>query len=75
VTAMRRGDLKRARRLQAALHQLMSAAFLESNPIPIKAALTELGRVGETVRSPLMPLADCHRSAVKAALESVEAAL
>ena len=73
VTAMGRGDLERARRLQAALHQLMSAAFVESNPIPIKAALAELGRMGATVRSPLTPLADVHRSTLRAALESAEA--
>jgi 4-hydroxy-tetrahydrodipicolinate synthase len=77
VTAMERGDLARARHLQATLHQLMTAAFVESNPIPIKAALAEIGRIGATVRLPLMSLAEGHRAAVKAAmsfaLESAEA--
>ena len=76
VTAMGQGDLGRARRLQGALHQLMLAIFVETNPIPIKAVLAELGRIGETVRSPLTPLADTHRVALTAALtaslESVE---
>jgi 4-hydroxy-tetrahydrodipicolinate synthase len=77
TNAMGRGDLARARQLQATLHQLMTAAFVESNPIPIKAALAELGRIGATVRLPLTSLAEGHRAAVKAAmsfaLESAEA--
>jgi 4-hydroxy-tetrahydrodipicolinate synthase len=77
ATAMERGDLARARQLQATLHPLMTAAFVESNPIPIKAALAELGRIGATVRLPLTSLAEGHRAAVKAAmrfaLESAEA--
>ncbi len=77
VTAMERGDLARARHLQATLHQLMTAIFVESNPIPIKAALAETGRIGATVRLPLMSLAEDHRAVVKAAmsfaLESAEA--
>ena len=73
VAAMKQGDLERARSLQAALHGLMSVAFIESNPIPIKAALAELGRTTDQVRSPLTPLADAHRAAVSAALDSVAA--
>ena len=77
VTAMEHGDLARARQLQAALHQLMIAAFVESNPMPIKAALAELGRIGATVRSPLTPLTEAHRATVEAAvsglMESAEA--
>jgi len=75
VNAMEQGDLARARQLQAALHDLMIAAFVESNPIPTKAALAELGRIGATVRLPLMPLAEAHRATVKAAVQvALEAA-
>jgi len=73
VAAMEQGDLERARSLQAALHGLMSVTLIESNPIPIKAALAELGRTTDRVRSPLTPLADAHRAAVSAALDSVPA--
>ena len=73
VAAMEQGDLQRARFLQAALHELMSVAFVESNPIPIKAALAELGLTADRVRSPLTPLADAHRAVVSAALDRAAA--
>ena len=72
VNAMKEDDLERARGIQESLHQLMSVAFIESNPIPIKAALSELGRMDAMVRSPLTPLAEVHRATVRAALESAE---
>jgi 4-hydroxy-tetrahydrodipicolinate synthase len=66
--AMARGDLERARVLHEALQDLMTVAFVESNPIPVKAALADLGRATDVVRLPLTPLADTHRAAVRAAL-------
>lgn len=73
VRAMASGDLERARSIQAALQDLMAAAFVESNPIPIKAALAELGRASDRVRLPLVPLADEHRAAIRSALARAEA--
>ena len=46
----------------------MRAAFVESNPIPAKAALSMMGRVQNVLRSPLVPLADSHGETVRAAL-------
>jgi 4-hydroxy-tetrahydrodipicolinate synthase len=68
VHAMAEGDLERARTIHFTLRDLMSAAFVESNPIPVKAALAELGRASDRVRSPLMPLADEHRARLAEAL-------
>jgi 4-hydroxy-tetrahydrodipicolinate synthase len=55
------------RRAEAlALHQallpLMDALFLESNPIPLKAALERLGICGSTLRLPLTPASDTTRA-------------
>ena len=36
------------------LYPLMKANFLESNPIPVKAALALMGRISETYRLPLV---------------------
>jgi 4-hydroxy-tetrahydrodipicolinate synthase len=69
VRSMDQGDVGRAREIQEALMDLMNVAFVESNPIPVKAALAELGRITDRVRLPLVPLADHHRDAVRAALE------
>jgi 4-hydroxy-tetrahydrodipicolinate synthase len=68
-----RGDFSRAREIDAMLSPWFSAAFVESNPIPAKAALAMMGRIGEFFRLPLVPLADAHRDRVKTALRQVGA--
>ena len=49
------------------------AAFVESNPIPVKAALAMLGLCENVLRLPLVPLADAHRSRVEQALRAAGA--
>jgi len=71
--AMHAGDLKCARRLTRALQPIWTAGFLESNPMPIKAAMAELGRMLDVVRLPLVPLADEHREPLRAALRAAGA--
>jgi 4-hydroxy-tetrahydrodipicolinate synthase len=71
--AMHAGDLARARRLTRALQPIWIAGFLESNPMPIKAAMGELGRMQEVVRLPLVPLADEHREPLRQALRAAGA--
>jgi 4-hydroxy-tetrahydrodipicolinate synthase len=68
VRATRSGDLALARSTHLALTPWMRAAFVESNPLPAKAALHLLGLMGPTHRLPLVPLAERHRPAVRAAL-------
>jgi 4-hydroxy-tetrahydrodipicolinate synthase len=51
----------------------MTAAFVESNPIPVKAALAMLGRAVNVLRLPLVPLDDAHAPAVRAALAAAGA--
>lgn len=71
--AMHAGDLKCARRLTRALQPIWVAGFVESNPMPIKAAMAELGRMLDVVRLPLVPLADEHRETVRSALRAAGA--
>ena len=66
--ALMRGDLDGARRVDAQLAPVMHAAFVESNPIPMKAMLGMMERMAEHLRLPLVPLLDEHRPAVRAAL-------
>jgi 4-hydroxy-tetrahydrodipicolinate synthase len=68
VRAARLGDFGAARRLHFELVPWMSAAFVESNPAPVKAALGMLGRIENVLRLPLVPLADTHAATVRAAL-------
>ena len=68
VRKARSGDFSGARELHRRALPLMRAASVESNPIPIKAALTMLGRFEPVLRSPLVTLDARHESAVRAAL-------
>jgi 4-hydroxy-tetrahydrodipicolinate synthase len=71
--AMARGDLPAARAIDARLAPVVEAAFLESNPIPVKAMLALQGRMADVLRLPLVPLADAHRHAVRQALQGAGA--
>ncbi len=68
ANACTRGDYVAARDINNRLAPWMHAAFVESNPIPLKAALNMLGRAEDVLRLPLVPLANAHRSLVRAAL-------
>ena len=54
--AAREGNLARARELNNALLPLHSKLFVEANPIPVKWACAELGRIPSGLRLPLTPL-------------------
>lgn len=55
VRLARAGQLAPAQALQWRLMPLLDANFIESNPIPVKAALTLMGRIGPGIRLPLVP--------------------
>lgn len=67
------GDYGRARDLHLALTPLFSAAFVESNPIPIKAALAMMGRIKNNLRLPLVPMDAKHEPRLRASLASAGA--
>lgn len=55
------GDADTARRINENLMTLHKMMFIESNPIPVKWALHEMGLIGDGLRLPLTPLsARCH---------------
>jgi 4-hydroxy-tetrahydrodipicolinate synthase len=62
-----------AQRTHEQLLPWMRAAFLESNPIPVKAALAMLGRVEDALRLPLVPLAQAYHASVRDALNAAGA--
>ena len=68
VEAAARGDFSTARALHHRLAPLVAAAFAESNPLPIKAALALMGRVRNVLRLPLVPMDPRHEPALRAAL-------
>lgn len=66
--AMLNGDLDEARRLSTLLAPFTVAAFIESNPIPVKAALAMMGRIENVLRLPLVPLKESLMHTVEESL-------
>ena len=64
------GDWKRARELHYKLFPLARAAFLETNPIPIKEAMAMAGMLEPEFRLPMCRMGDANRQKLRAILES-----
>ncbi|HEY2183974.1 MAG TPA: 4-hydroxy-tetrahydrodipicolinate synthase [Xanthobacteraceae bacterium] len=62
------GDYATALALQDKLMPLHTALFIETNPAPAKYALSVLGKCAQTVRLPMVPLAEKTKSAVREAM-------
>lgn len=71
IRASMEGDLEKARDLQVRLNPLHRALFLESNPIPVKAALHLMGRFQDEMRLPLTPATASTREALRASLSAL----
>jgi 4-hydroxy-tetrahydrodipicolinate synthase len=69
VRLAREGNVGGAREVHLQLLPWMRAAFIESNPIPVKAALAMMGKMENVLRLPLVPLAEGRTVAVREALE------
>jgi len=72
IGALRRGDLKEAQRLQYRYLDLMNLNFIESNPIPVKYAVSRLGYIEEVYRLPLCPMVDANKRKMDQELEKLE---
>ena len=64
------GHAERARELTESVAQLHQILFIESNPIPVKWALAEMGRMGLGIRLPLTVLSADAQPRVRAALSA-----
>ncbi len=53
-----KGDWEKGRKLQFKLIPLIRAVFIETNPIPIKTALSLMGKCRGDLRLPLTPMAE-----------------
>ena len=63
------GDWDAARKLHRRFLPLMQANFIESNPMPVKAVLAMMGRIGENYRLPMVPV----KKETRARLEKIAA--
>ena len=74
VSAALRGDFAGARTINNRLLPLLIGNFIESNPIPVKAALKMMGVLeNDTVRSPLAPITEVNRKRLREILDEVHA--
>ena len=63
------GNAEEAREINAHLNPVHDAMFVESNPIPVKWAVAEMGLMQQAIRLPLTPLSSHHHDSVRAALK------
>lgn len=69
TSAALQGDFETARAVHNRILPLMTGNFIESNPIPVKAAMKMLGIIpNDTVRSPLAPITDANRKKLEGIL-------
>ncbi len=62
------GDAAKAREANDRLNGLHKKLFLESNPIPVKWAVHQLGLIGPAIRLPLTQLSEQYHDAVRSAM-------
>lgn len=71
VAAALAGRLEEARALHLKYYPLFTDLFIETNPVPVKAALAMMGRIEETYRLPLCEMEAKTRAALEKTLREV----
>ncbi len=71
VHAALRGDFVGARQLHQRYYRLFTDLFVDTNPIPVKAALAMMGRIEEVYRLPLCELGEAPRRKLAETLRAV----
>ncbi len=69
--AFSEGDLAEARRIHFELWPLFKGLFLETNPIPVKAALAYMGLIENHLRLPLTPMQPARFAQLEPVLKSL----
>jgi 4-hydroxy-tetrahydrodipicolinate synthase len=72
VSAALKGDWNAARKMHYELLPLFKAIFIETNPIPIKAALAMKGMIVERYRLPMCPMDPKNRESLEATLREMK---
>ncbi|MEW6166764.1 MAG: 4-hydroxy-tetrahydrodipicolinate synthase [Pseudomonadota bacterium] len=67
------GDRATAERIDGELRALHRDLFVEPNPIPVKWALSQMNKIQNGLRLPLVPLDSAHHATVRAALRAAGA--
>jgi 4-hydroxy-tetrahydrodipicolinate synthase len=70
VSAALAGRWDEARRLHYQYYRVFTDLFLDTNPVPVKAALAMMGKIEEVYRLPLCEMPDSLRSKLKQTLSA-----
>ncbi|MCH7709102.1 MAG: 4-hydroxy-tetrahydrodipicolinate synthase [Myxococcales bacterium] len=69
VRSAREGDLERARTIHQQLLPLFDVLFCETNPIPVKAAVSMMGLCDDEIRLPMTRITDPNRELLQLVLK------
>jgi len=72
TTACMENRRDEAREWNRKLYPLMKVNFVEANPVPVKAALALMGKIGEVYRLPLTQLSEGSKAKVAAVLSALD---
>ena len=71
TNAMMKGNLPVAEQLHRELYSLCKSMFVETNPVPVKAALAIMGKIKEVYRLPMVPMSDSNKKIVENELKKM----
>jgi 4-hydroxy-tetrahydrodipicolinate synthase len=71
VKAYAAGNAGAALKLHQQYYPLFKDLFIETNPVPVKAALAMLGKIEEEYRLPLVPMSAKNREVLRATMKAV----
>ena len=64
-----RGEWEEARVLHGRYHRLFTDLFIDTNPVPVKAALAMMGRIEEVYRLPMCPMGDAAKEVLRLTMQ------
>lgn len=70
IDSFNAGDIKKARQLHDKMFPLIDALFIETNPVPVKAALSMMGKISYDVRLPMYKMTDSNYEKLKNAMKN-----
>ena len=66
------GRWKEAREMHYKLYRLFTDLFIDTNPVPVKAALAMMGKMEEVYRLPLCEMSDANRKKLAECLRELK---
>src|SRR6185503_16087426 len=70
VNAFAKGKIAAAQKIHHQLYPLFKDLFIETNPVPVKAALAMLGQMAEEYRLPLVPMNSANRAQLRSTMKA-----